>query len=138
MSNSFKSDTAVDMMRDIVDFHEKFKRDYDGPPRIPPADLLWFRLHFQNEEHGELHDAIQTKDEEKFLDALADTIYVALGTAYVCGYHFAEAWRRVHAANMAKVIPENGIKIAKPAGWQPPDLSDLISGDEIPYLRFEA
>jgi len=67
------------------------------------------------------------------LDALVDLAYVVLGTAFMHGFDFNEAWRRVHAANMQKVratSPDvskrnSSLDVVKPEGWTPPDLSDL-------------
>jgi predicted HAD superfamily Cof-like phosphohydrolase len=69
------------------------------------------------------------------LDALVDLAYVVLGTAYLHGFRFNEAWRRVHAANMAKVRAERAeqsargstFDVVKPPGWKPADLSDLVA-----------
>ncbi len=71
---------------------------------------------------------------EKALDGLVDLVYVALGTAWLMGLDFPEAWRRVHAANMQKVRAQRKeesargttFDVVKPAGWQPPNLSDLV------------
>jgi len=58
-------------------------------------------------------------------DALADVIYVALGTAYRMGLPFDEIWGAVQAANMRKVrgLTKRGNKVdaMKPAGWVGPE-----------------
>jgi predicted HAD superfamily Cof-like phosphohydrolase len=112
--------------QDIKDFHEKFALSYDGPPRDLPPDLASFRLGFIFEELDELIVA-ETKTE--VLDALVDLVYVIMGTAYLQGFDFQEAWRRVHAANMAKTRGPSArsqeYDIIKPEGWTAPDLSDL-------------
>ena len=59
---------------------------------------------------------------------------VALGTAYMQGFNFKEAWRRVHEANMRKVRAtseeqskrNSSSDVVKPAGWVAPDLKDLV------------
>jgi predicted HAD superfamily Cof-like phosphohydrolase len=69
------------------------------------------------------------------LDGLVDLVYVALGTAYLHGFDFREAWRRVHFANMNKVRASqdgsdskrgSSYDVIKPPGWRPPDHSDLV------------
>lgn len=126
-----------DMFGDVVDFHRKFDIQYDGSPRELPKDLLIFRIKRLNEEHVEYLDAVDMGDHEKQLDALVDIVYIALGTAHLHGWDFNEAWRRVHAANMAKERASatnpgkygiQGCKhdIVKPAGWVPPKLHDLV------------
>jgi predicted HAD superfamily Cof-like phosphohydrolase len=120
------------MFDDIIGFHTKFDLTYDGPPRILPPDLEPFRLRFMEEELDEYRYASTL---EKKLDALVDICYVAMGTAYLAGFDFDEAWRRVHAANMKKIkaAPDGSNSarkskhdVVKPDGWTAPDLSDLV------------
>jgi predicted HAD superfamily Cof-like phosphohydrolase len=69
----------------------------------------------------------------EMFDALIDLIYIALGTIHLHGWNFNEGWRRVHDANMRKVLSskENPgkygakIDVVKPANWIAPDLKDL-------------
>jgi predicted HAD superfamily Cof-like phosphohydrolase len=140
-----------DMMTDIVDFHEKFKLEYDGGPRIMPDDLFDFRFKFMHEElaeYAEEQERISLYNAgpiqpikidqclEMQLDALVDLVYVTLGTAYLQfgGKNFKIAWNRVQEANMAKVRCErpgdskrgSTFDVIKPAGWTAPSHMDLI------------
>lgn len=112
--------------QDIKDFHEKFGLEYSGPPRDLTKDLASFRLGFIFEELDEL---IVAETKADVLDALVDLVYVIMGTAYLQGFNFQEAWNRVHAANMAKTrgpsARSQDFDVIKPEGWRPPDLSDL-------------
>ena len=144
---------AFDPVADIEDFHRKFDLFYDGRPRALPEDLQSFREDFLAEELEEyrLHvrclrhllDVIPvggpdpaevTFQLEEMLDGLVDLVYVALGTSHLHGFDFAEAWRRVHAANMAKIraaAPEDSKRnsthdVIKPMGWLAPDHTDLV------------
>lgn len=114
------------MWQDIKDFHEKFGLNYEGPPRDLPLDLASFRLGFIFEELDEL---IVAETKADVLDALVDLVYVIMGTSYLQGFDFQEAWNRVHAANMAKVrgpsARSEAFDVIKPEGWTAPDLSDL-------------
>lgn len=155
-----RSLTYTSMMRDIVDFHERFELNYDGPPRVLPTALANFRIGFMQEELDEYCEAEVSLAEivneqgnvhirlthavdlllEKELDALVDLAYVVLGTAYLQfgPAVFMEAWRRVHAKNMAKVRKMRATDghtdsgraaeydVVKPAGWTPPSHLDLI------------
>lgn len=139
----------TDFMKDITDFHTRFSLDYSGPPRELSEELIKFRLTFMAEELCEYVDMPQQMkksiqqyitreykpgDLERKLDALVDLVYVALGTAYLHGFDFNEAWRRVHAANMTKIRCERAgdsarsstYDVIKPSGFVPPDLSDLV------------
>ncbi len=125
--------TTPDFLADAFEFFAKFDLVYDGPPRQLPPELLRFRIDCQYEECDEYAGA-DTLHER--LDALVDLVYFALGTAHLHGFDFAEAWRRVHAANMKKVRAasasdskrNSGYDVVKPPGWRPADLTDLVSG----------
>jgi predicted HAD superfamily Cof-like phosphohydrolase len=81
---------------------------------------------------------------ERQLDALVDSIYVKLGTAYLQfgADRFREAWRRVVVANMGKVRADAAVEgstdsgrekkydIVKPPGWTAPDHKDLVRDHE--------
>jgi predicted HAD superfamily Cof-like phosphohydrolase len=61
-------------------------------------------------------------------------IGICIETSHNSGWDFEEGWRRVHAANMAKVRAErpgdskrgSTFDVVKPEGWTAPDLSDLV------------
>jgi len=123
----------ADMFDDIKKFHEKFKLEYNGEPRYLSIDLAKFRYTFMSEELEEYRIARRNSDLSGQLDALVDLVYVALGTAYMHGFDFDEAWRRVHEANMKKIkapskdASKRGSEydVVKPVGWVPPYLKDL-------------
>lgn len=113
-----------DLVADIVEFHERFRVNYDGKPRCLPDELKDFRLGFLAEELEEYQGSVQEasallaiarrirSDDASAgvvehlasqLDALVDLVYVALGNAHMQGFNFYEAWRRVHRANLAKI-----------------------------------
>lgn len=144
----------LDMWADVAAFHERFELTYRGKPRQLPPDMLEFRSRFLDEELHEYKTNTRNgsmalhhpDDEAEFihflelqLDALVDLVYVALGTAYLQGFNFPEAWARVQAANMKKVrrlkiangeaadsgrAPE--FDVVKPKGWEPPKHTDLV------------
>ena len=116
------------LYKDIVSFHKKFKLGYSGPPRKLDYPVAQARYRHQFEELQELSKAIHTGKLEETLDALVDIVYVAIGTAYLSGFNFDEAWKRVHKANMQKVrcaTKRSPIDIVKPLGWKPPNLKDI-------------
>ena len=123
------------MYKDIIDFHQKFELTYEGRPRDLPDDLFWFRSGFLDEEIKEYLRAWQEGNLEKQMDALVDIVYVAMGTAYLHGFNFEEAWKRVHEANMNKIRAQSPdesergstFDVVKPEGWEPPILSDLMN-----------
>ena len=118
---------------DIEDFHKKMAIAYDGPPRLLDDRISTIRETFLQEELNEYKDAETMEDK---LDALVDLVYVALGTAYLHGFPFDEAWCRVQEANMKKRPASQShrnkgwrheMDVTKPEGWEPPDFSDLLS-----------
>lgn len=148
----------VGPMADVAAFHVKFGLAYGGKPRTMPDEMRNFRMGFLREEADEYADHLDQMglllsmarrgmvltDRERSevptvlggqLDALVDLVYVALGNAYMQGFDFDEAWRRVHVANMAKQRAlEDGdserggrFDVIKPPGWTPPDHTDLVS-----------
>lgn len=145
-----------DPVRDIAEFHMKFGLTYDGPPRVLPVELADFRKRFMDEELDEYakHEARASSERfvsaipdvanysfhlEQMLDALVDETYVVLGTAYLHGFDFREAWRRVHAANMKKVRAQrasdskrgSAFDVVKPKGWEPPSHIDLVENNDL-------
>lgn len=125
---------SVDMVSDILEFHTKFEIEYKGKPRFLPDDISKFRIDFLNEEFTEYVDSVNSEDLHDQLDALVDLVYVTLGAAHLHGFDFNEAWRRVHSANMSKVLAQSSEEskrgyskdVVKPEGWTAPDLSDLV------------
>lgn len=132
LDQHFVKSSIPSMYEDLVMFHEKFGLSYSGPPRDLPHELEEFRSDFLEEELLEYQQSLNLADK---LDALVDLVYIALGNAYLHGFPFNEAWRRVHTANMQKVRAlapadskrNNVHDVVKPVGWQAPDLSDLVS-----------
>lgn len=83
------------------------------------------RARFLNEELTEFCEAYSSGDLVGVSDALADLVYVALGTAYRMGLPFDQIWCAVQEANMRKVSGPtkrgNKVDACKPAGWVGPE-----------------
>lgn len=120
----------------VHEFQQKFQQAYEGPPRELPASLAKFRKDLLQEELDELKLAIDRGELHEQLDALVDLLYVVVGTANLMGFRevLERAFWRVHNANMQKVLAPSRLEskrdsswdIVKPAGWQKPDLRDLV------------
>ena len=114
--------------RDVEDFHRKFLLGYAGRPRMLEEEIMLARCSQQQEELAEILKGIYENDKVQVLDGLVDTVYVALGTSYLMGFDFEEAWDRVHETNMKKVrmkTKRSKIDVVKPVGWKAPVLKDL-------------
>ena len=125
------------MFKDIKDFHEKFGLGYDGHARVLPEDVANFRIKFMQEELMEYVKACAENDLAGQLDALVDLVYVAIGTAYIQGLPFKDAWDEVHSCNMKKVkAGPNGEgskrgsqhDVIKPEGWVGPNYNKVLYG----------
>lgn len=143
-----------DPVADVQEFQAKFGLSYDGKPRFLPAGLDRFRRQFLEEEVQEYVGAVHegghlvasssrgvrgdqaiVHELAEALDALVDTVYVAVGNSCFHGFDFREAWRRVHEKNMQKVRATsidqtkrgNLHDVVKPPGWTPPDHTDLVT-----------
>lgn len=124
------------MIEAVREFQRKFNQGYAGPPRELPASVASLRKKLTLEESTELVLAIDRGELDEQLDALVDLLYVLIGTAVQLGVDrvLAEAFWRVHQANMKKVLVPSRLEskrdsawdIVKPEGWSKPDLSDLV------------
>lgn len=153
-------DRRLDPLGDVAEFHTHFGLDANHPMGALEPDVADFRRKFLQEEIQEwdqaqkaayqettrpLHHrdpANYTHQLEEALDGLVDLAYVLFGTIYLHGFKdkFAEAWRRVHAANLMKVPADLdgsdskrgcSFDVVKPADWEPPVLTDLVEDNDI-------
>lgn len=130
----------MSLFDDVGAFHEKFglPRTGDGktPLSLMGADEFQYRMDFILEEVSELHEAWHAGDLAKAADAIADVVWVALGTAHHMGIPFDAVWAEVVRANMAKVrasgaddprsTRKNALDVVKPEGWVPPDIEKAL------------
>lgn len=117
-------------------FHKKFGLPTADtqPLGMIDNDAFKFREGFLQEELDELGDAHYAGDLAGVADALADLVYVALGTAHMYGIPFDKVFEVVHAANMKKVRAASAMEskrssqldVVKPAGWLPPDVGGVL------------
>ena len=82
-------------------------------------------------DDGRYHELVDV-DTIEYADALADLIYVCYGAALEAGINLNAVLEEVHSSNMAKLDADgkpiyhaNG-KVAKPEGWQPPNIAGVL------------
>lgn len=114
------------MMRDVADFHEVILKDPAEPvPSLISRVYCVERARFIHEELTEFITDAEAGNIVGVADAIADIIYVALGTAYRMGLPFDEIWAAVQSANMRKVSGPtkrgNKVDAMKPEGWVGPE-----------------
>ena len=83
----------------------------------------------------EMIEYLQAEREHKIVDiadALADIVYIAIGTAVAYGIPFDEVFKEVHRSNMSK-LDESGLpiyrgdgKVLKGENFTPPNLEDIL------------
>jgi len=118
--------STPDMLRDVAEFHELILNDYaEATPALVSLEYCIERASFLHEELDEFCIASGEGDMVGVADALADLVYVALGTAYKMGLPFDSIWQAVQAANMRKVAGPtkrgNKVDACKPEGWVGPE-----------------
>lgn len=88
-------------------------------------DPRFLRTHLILEETAELLEAMGRGDELLLLDALADLIYVILGTAIMFDLPLAEAFVEVHKSNMTKKVRTDS-RCRDKGDWSLPDLKTIL------------
>jgi predicted HAD superfamily Cof-like phosphohydrolase len=89
------------------------------------------RQELLDSEVQELRDAIAAGDRVLAADALADIVYVAVGTAVRLGIPFDKVLAEVHRSNMTKLIPPIELradgKILKGPHYEPPQIEAILA-----------
>ena len=127
-------------MSEFVDDVRTFHLATDVPvlasPQIPNADRILLRKRLIDEEvNVELFTAMKENNIVEIADAIADSIYVLIGTALEYGIPLDAVWGEVQRSNMAKVDPDTGKvrrredgKVLKSEGWTKPDIRKALYG----------
>jgi len=116
---------------DVKDFHRAFGQRIGTVPELPDANERVLRMRLISEEFEEYRNAEYDNNTVEIADALADIIYIALGTAVSYGIPLDKVFEEVHRSNMTKLVNgkvlrrEDG-KIQKPEGWTPPDIESVL------------
>ena len=116
---------------DVRDFHQAFGQRIGEKPEFPSKEERDLRKKLLAEEYSEYIVAEYKNDLVEVVDALADIIYIACGTAVSYGIPLDDIFAEVHRSNMAKLVDgkvilrEDG-KIKKPEGWTPPDVERIL------------
>lgn len=127
----------MNIFKSVTAFHKHHSLHWHRKkPGVLSSYLYLSRIRFLCEEIREFDDAHKARDIEGCLDGMIDLIYVASGTLHLMGFSAsrqAEAFKRVHKANMKKVKVRSVKEskrgtlwdVKKPQGWKAPDLRDL-------------
>lgn len=129
MSTETPATIGTDWQRDVIEFHRKFRPSQIGEtPEIRP-DLVAFRMRLINEEADELDAALRTDDLIGAADALADLLYVVIGTAVAFGIDLRPVFAEIHRSNLTKSIKGGRAdgKVAKGKDYSPPDIKGVLA-----------
>lgn len=130
-----------DWFDDVLRFHLKFNAPIQHKPGNVTEEVYKLRKALIAEEvNAELFPSMQSGDMVEIADAIADSIYVLLGTAIAYGIDIRPVWKAVHKANMTK-MPYDPVlaaamlaegkkvpigKIMKPKDWREPDIAGVL------------
>lgn len=132
----------MNFYQDVINFRKKFGLKISDAPNWNVTDeWLDYRNKLMKEEFQELITAQNLHDLPEIADALADLIYVALGTAAGLGFDFNSIWNSVHLSNMNKVRTrteneskrKNMLDLIKPHGWNPPNIEEILDKQTIAW-----
>src|SRR5690606_32882487 len=90
----------------VSEFHEAFEIPQLAKPQLPDAARREMRIRILREEFEEYLAAEKDNDLVEIADALADIVYVAMGTALEYGIPLERVIEEVHASNMSKLGPD--------------------------------
>jgi predicted HAD superfamily Cof-like phosphohydrolase len=118
-----QTDTDPSMFR-VTAMHERFKINYDGPPRLLSPEEKQFRVSCLQEELDEYKNAGTLVEQ---YDALLDMAVFLLGTFHRQGMPFSSGMQVVISHNMLKTVGPNSkrggfsIDLVKPPHWVGPE-----------------
>lgn len=122
------------LLQDVRAFHEACDVPVAASLGFPSRERIELRQRLLREEYLEWIAASSERDMVEVADALADMIYIIVGTALEFGIPLDRVWDEVQRSNMAKVDPETGRvkrredgKILKPQGWESPRISEALA-----------
>lgn len=111
----------------VESFHAKMDYPIAEKPVLIDRDLAWQRKDFIAEELGEYVEAVLDNDLVKVADALADLLYVVLGTAVVHGIDLQPIFNEVHRSNMTKdKLDPVTKKGGKGPSYEKPRIAELL------------
>lgn len=116
----------------VADFHEAFEIPHLRKPQLPDSARREMRIRILREEFEEYLAAEKDNDLVEIADALADIVYVAMGTALEYGIPLDRVIEEVHASNMSKLgadgkpIHREDGKVIKGPAYRHPDVQRIL------------
>lgn len=131
-------------LQQLWDFQSAYNSTRNTKPTLITTDEAQLRYRLGKEELDEYLEACNNNDLIEVADALADQLYILLGTMVAHGMKdvIEDIFDDVHRSNMSKLGPdgkpiyrEDG-KILKGPNFSPPNISKYLSDNgqlEIPF-----
>lgn len=94
----------------VKNWMQKFGQETPEKPTIPSDEVANLRLKLIEEETEELAQALFDQNLTETADALADLLYVVLGTAVACGLDLEPIFEEVHRSNESKLWTMSEVK----------------------------
>lgn len=124
---------------DVGTFHAVTGVDRSLTPRLVDRDTYRLRDELLMEEADEYFTAAANGDIVGVADAIADMLYIVLGTADVHGIDIGPIFAEVHRSNMTKLdehgqpVPHPTIpgKVGKSHLYEPPNIEPLVRAQEV-------
>jgi len=130
-------------LQQLWDFQSAYNSTKNTTPTLIEPDDYFLRYRLGKEELLEYLDACNNDDIVEITDALADQLYILLGTMVAHGMQdiIEDVFNEVHRSNMSKlgedgkpIYREDG-KVLKGPNYSPPNIAQFIPGTqfEIPF-----
>jgi len=131
-------------LEQLLEFQRAYNSTRNSKPTLISEDDYVLRYKLGKEELIEYFDACKDGDLIEVADALADQLYILLGTMISHGMQdvIEDIFNEVHRSNMSKLGPdgkplyrEDG-KVLKGPNYSPPNVSKYLSDNgqlEIPF-----
>lgn len=108
-------------------FHSRFEEALAESPQVGDLAACERRFILGHEELAEYRNAYEAGDLVAIADAIADQLYILLGTAAFHGIDIQPIFEEVHRSNMTKTLVKDSFKRAtKGPGYEPPRIAELL------------
>lgn len=132
-------------LQQLWDFQSAYNQARNTKPTLIESDDYYLRYRLGKEELLEYLDACNNDDLVEITDALADQLYILLGTMIAHGMQdiIEDVFNEVHRSNMSKlgedgnpIYREDG-KVLKGPNFSPPNIEQFLTAGqsqlEIPF-----
>ena len=127
-------------LKQLREFHEVYNLNRVKTPQLPCPKERNLRKNLLEEEYKEYLSGEENNDIVEIADALADIIYIAVGTAVSYGIPLDKIFNEVHNSNMSKldkdgkpIYREDG-KILKGPNYFKPNIKEIIENEKSSVL----